>query len=603
MKQQRDKQNIAYHEPEAMNDDALGEFGEFEAPPQSAQVRTPRVQRVRTARVQRAQMRSAPEHAPQVHGPQVHGPQVHGPQVHVHGSRVCSAQVREQRAESEGRPPGAHSLLFESLTDPVLLEDDSGRIVDVNPAAEQALGRSRAELLGRLGLTVYGWEGDAELESLRAACLQRAEGLGVHTVLQRGDGRAQPAQLTWLRLDGQEGHPGWLAVQIRERADEWSAAQVRRAAARQRDEFLAMLSHELRNPLAVIRNATQVMVAGGAESASTGRCEQVILRQVDHMAGLLGNLLDASRVTRGTVVLEWAQVDLRKAVEDAVEAVVASARRRQQEVVVSLPREPLWVKGDPARLRQIHENLLNNAVKYTPVGGRVGLRLVRQQDEAVVQVTDNGRGIAADQLESIFELFVQSTPELARSDGGMGIGLTLVRSLVGLHGGRVTARSDGTGRGSQFEVRLPLDLRGPLLQRDEQERSMQGDQRSSRSLEARDILVIEDNADARETLQLLLELDGHRVRVAGDGEEGLAAIEQHAPQIAFVDIGLPRVDGFELARRVRARGGHDKLRLIALTGYGRTEDRQAIEEAGFDMHLVKPVSHEALRGAIAASAD
>lgn len=592
MKQQHKKQDIAYQEPEPMNG---GLLDGLEAPPQSAKVPTRPDQKALAAAAPRAERNSAAlshEAVP----------------VALRTGRALAVGEKARVPREIGAGPvvsgaaRAHSLLFERLPDPVLLEDAFGYIVDVNAAAEQALGWNRDELLGRPGLTVYGCDSRAELQRLREACRQHASGVGVRTVVQQRDGRAHPVQLTWLRLNGEESEPGWLAVELRQRTGE-CAEQVRRAAARQRDEFLAMLSHELRNPLAVIRNATQVMVAGGAGSASAGRCEQIILRQVDHMASLLGNLLDASRVTRGTVVLEREPIDLREAAEAAVEAVVESAERRQQDLAVSMASEPVWVEGDPARLRQIYENLLNNAIKYTPAGGRVELRVFRRGDDALVQVTDNGRGIPVDQLESIFELFVQSTPELARSDGGMGIGLTLVRSLAELHGGRVIAQSDGPGCGSRFEVRLPLDQRGSLLQRDEQESSMQGDQCSSRSLEAREILVIEDNADARETLQLLLELDGHRVRVAGDGEEGLAAIEQHPPQVAFVDIGLPRVDGFELARRVRASGRHSNLRLIALTGYGRTEDRQAIREAGFDMHLVKPVSHEALRGAIEASAD
>lgn len=492
-----------------------------------------------------------------------------------------------------------HTRLFEKLTEPALLEDANGCIVDVNPAAEQALGWRREELLGEVGLTVYGaGQGSSELQRLRDACRSEAGAVGAQTVVRRRDGRLQPFRLTWLHLGDGQAYSGWFAVQMRALAEEGPVDRARRSARRQRDEFLAMLSHELRNPLAVIRNATQVLATRGAAS---DRCERVILRQVDHMASLLGALLDASRVTRGAVALERTRIDLREAARDALEATGALLPQSSPRIVADLPDGPVWVEGDFARLRQIQENLLSNAVKFTPEGGRVTLRLFRRRDEAVIVVADNGRGIAADRLEAIFELFVQDTSGLARSDGGMGLGLAVARSLVELHGGRVTVQSEGPGRGSRFEVRLPLDLRDALLQVEQQERSMHGERSSTRPGEARDILVVEDNADARETLQLLLELDGHRVRVAGDGEEGLAAIEEHRPQIAFVDIGLPRVDGFELARRVRARSEHAAVRLIALTGYGRTEDRRAIEQAGFDMHLIKPVSQEALRGAIEAS--
>ena len=373
------------------------------------------------------------------------------------------------------------------------------------------------------------------------------------------------------------------------------AEQAARDAVRKRDEFLAMLSHELRNPLAVIQNATQITTADAIDEATIRHCHGVILRQVKHMASLLGDLLDVSRVTQGKVELHREPLLLQNTIKEAVEAVEAAVTARSQQLEVSATDEPLLVLGDQARLRQIQENLLTNASKYTPDGGQITISLAREKEHAVIRVSDTGRGISAERLETVFELFTQGDAELDRSDGGMGVGLTLVRALVELHGGSVMASSRGINQGSTFEVRLPL-ISDKQLEADESRRHHT--ERSPTVRACQNILIVEDNADARETLKLMLELEGHTVRVAADGEEGLEALFSDCPDVAFVDIGLPKVDGYALARAARTQCPDPHVKLVALTGYGRSEDRAAIKDAGFDAHLVKPVSREELRRAL-----
>jgi two-component system, chemotaxis family, CheB/CheR fusion protein len=350
-----------------------------------------------------------------------------------------------------------------------------------------------------------------------------------------------------------------------------------------------MLSHELRNPLGAMVTATTLLKQGGGAPELHGQLLDVLDRQSQQMARLLDDLLEASRVTQNKIELRRSIVDLREVVRDAADAVRGMMEARQMHFSVESHAEPLYVDGDPARLQQIQVNLLSNAAKYTAPGGHVRLTLARDGQYASIRVSDDGAGIAPQMLDSVFELFVQSHRTLDRSAGGLGVGLTLARSLVGMHGGTITAESTGEGKGSTFSVRLPLAPPGA--------RPEVAPTRSRPRLgEGARIVVVEDNEDSRELLCMLLQRAGFDCHTAENGKEALPLIDRVQPQIAILDVGLPEMDGFEIARRIRSQPHFADLFLIALTGYGRASDRAASRAAGFDEHVVKPVRSEELLG-------
>lgn len=360
-----------------------------------------------------------------------------------------------------------------------------------------------------------------------------------------------------------------------------------REASRRKDEFLAMLAHELRNPLAPVVNALEVM---RRDPAAGGQSRAIVERQVRQITRLVDDLLDVSRITRGKIVLRRETVDLGEVVGRAVEStrpLIDAARHRLE---VCLPSSPIRLEADPTRLEQVLANLLNNAAKYTPPGGALVVEAHAEGDEAVVRVKDNGLGIAPELLPRVFELFMQADRSLDRAQGGLGIGLTLVQRLVAMHGGTVEAYSAGLGQGSEFTVRLPSgrDVAAPASRPAEAETVA----RRGPSLT---ILVVEDSVDTAETLAMLLRLEGHQVFLAHDGRRGLEAARTHRPDVALMDIGLPGLDGLEVARRLREQSGLAQTVLVAMTGYGQERDRDRARAAGFDHHLVKPVDWTALQ--------
>jgi CheY-like chemotaxis protein/two-component sensor histidine kinase len=311
---------------------------------------------------------------------------------------------------------------------------------------------------------------------------------------------------------------------------------------------------------------------------------QVVARQANHMARLLDDLLDVARITRGHIALRKERLDLRETTRSAIEALGPFVAEHGTHLVVDIPDEELPVLGDAARLQQIQANLLSNASKYSSPGGTVHLTVAREGPHAVIRVSDNGRGIEADVLPKIFDLFVQGTQSLARSEGGLGIGLTLLRSLVELHDGQVTAHSDGRGRGSTFTVSLPLAAATAAMTPSPVRRRGP----------ARRVVIVEDQADARRMLQMLLERDGVHVFTAANGQEGAELIERIGPDLALVDLGLPIMSGYDLARRIRQHPARTRTHLVALSGYGQDSDVQAALDAGFDEHLTKPPDPERL---------
>lgn len=353
-------------------------------------------------------------------------------------------------------------------------------------------------------------------------------------------------------------------------------------AVEERDRFLATLSHELRNPLGTIRNA--LAIAEQAEDGLGREQRQIIVRQTCQLSRLVDDLLDVSRVTAGKIVLQRVATDLARVVQRSIESAQAALRSQGHELTLSLCSRAVFVMGDPARLEQVVTNLLTNAIKYTPAGGRIGVSLDVEGTSAVIRVRDNGIGLSPEMLPRLFEPFMQVDQSLDRSQGGLGLGLTLVRSLVEMHRGTVTATSDGLGLGSAFAVRLPM-VEAPS--------SAAVENQQARAQVSHRILVVEDGADARKVMHRLLTFWGHQVEVAEDGLQGVEKAIALRPDVVLVDIGLPILSGFEVAKKIRA-ALDGSVYLVALTGYGQPEDRQRTKDAGFDVHLVKPVEPEVL---------
>jgi signal transduction histidine kinase/CheY-like chemotaxis protein len=376
----------------------------------------------------------------------------------------------------------------------------------------------------------------------------------------------------------------------RRRDEEELARRANALAARDRekDEFLAMLAHELRNPLAPIITAVQVLQARGSPDPLAKRQRAVIDRQARHMARLLDDLLDVSRISRNKIELRRQTLDFGAAAEQAVEAARALIEERRHELHASIPSEPLFVTADPTRLNQVIGNLLTNAAKYTEPGGRIEVSVDREERAAVLRVADSGVGIAPEFLPRVFELFAQADRSVSRPEVGLGIGLTMVQRLVHLHGGTVEVRSEGLGRGSEFTVRWPLAAAVP-------EDVDAGAGETIASIVSRRLLIVDDNRDAAETLCDLATLWGHDVRTAHDGPSALEAAAAAPPEVILLDISMPGMSGYEVARRIRSTPELAGVTLIALTGYGQEQDRQRTLEAGFDHHLTKPVDPDALR--------
>ncbi len=367
------------------------------------------------------------------------------------------------------------------------------------------------------------------------------------------------------------------------------AEEELRDADRKKDEFLATLAHELRNPLAPIRNAVQILNAKGSIHPDLRRARAVLDRQVQLMARLLEDLLDVSRISRNRLELRMERVELAAVLDGALETSRPVIEAASHELTLTLPPEPIHLEADPVRLAQVFANLLNNAAKYTDEGGRIRLTAERQGSHAIVSVRDSGIGIAAEVLPNIFEIFSQAKLASVRSQDGLGIGLSLVKGLVGLHGGSVEARSDGPGRGSEFVVRLPVAAEAPV----HEPARPHADDRQPPATRWR-ILIVDDNQDSADSLAMLLQIMGNEVGTAYDGEQAVEAAEAIRPDVALLDIGMPKLNGYDTCRRMREQPWGKGMFLIALTGWGQAEDRRRADEAGFNLHMVKPVDPDVL---------
>ncbi|MFO0234491.1 MAG: chemotaxis protein CheB [Burkholderiales bacterium] len=493
------------------------------------------------------------------------------------------------RAESEIR--------FRRLADriPALLrvDDIDGRAQFVNQACVEFTGRPRETLLGRGWLEYVHPEDRARFGEEHVSGPHPRARHEVDLRLRRSDGAYR-----WMRsisvphFDERGDFAGYVAltIDVEERRNA-EAALI--AADRRKDEYLAMLAHELRNPLAPIRNAVAIISRFGPPDPQAAWAVRVIERQSDALARLLDDLLDVARISRGKTQLERVPVELSLLVERALEISRTAIAARHLSLDVATNPEALFVEGDQLRLTQVLSNLLNNAAKYTDDGGHIRIAVRREAGEGVIEVADDGVGIAPDVLPRVFDLFAQADTSLDRSKGGLGLGLTLVRQLVTLHGGRVEARSEGLGRGSSFIVRLPLipapeaaPLAAPLVS-------------TTAPVGSRRVLVVDDHVDAAESLALVLRASGHSVWVAFDGETALARATQVRPDVVVLDIGLPAEDGYSIARALRSRRATAGVTLVALTGYGQPEDVAKALEAGFAHHLVKPVDPERVLAIVA----
>ncbi|HEY3783894.1 MAG TPA: response regulator [Steroidobacteraceae bacterium] len=444
------------------------------------------------------------------------------------------------------------------------------------------------------------------VELNRTLALANAQLAEANTTLQAEKRRELEAMNVHLQRanTGLEQANQTLQSEIAERK---RVEQALKEADRHKDEFLAMLAHELRNPLAPILNAVQLMRMRPMTDPQLTWSREVIARQLSQLTRLVDDLLDVSRITRGKINLSREPVELAMLAARAVETVQPMISEREHQLTVELPQEPVHVYGDPLRLTQALGNVLGNAAKYTDRGGRITLRARRDGAEAEVRISDSGIGIPAALLPNIFNMFTQLNHFPERPQTGLGIGLSLVRRLLDMHGGSITAHSDGDGQGSEFVIRLPVSVeaaesqRMPRTMQPSNPDSSQGNGVTVAAAAAVDstprrrrILVADDNSDALESLATLLELGGHEVFSAANGALALESAERHLPEVALLDIGMPKLDGYEVARRIRAQPWGRKITLVALTGWGQDSDRRRSGEAGFDSHLVKPLDLDKL---------
>jgi two-component system, sensor histidine kinase len=388
--------------------------------------------------------------------------------------------------------------------------------------------------------------------------------------------------------------PAELVANVRALLRLHRAEEALRDADRRKDQFLATLAHELRNPLAPIRNAVELMDPKyHAADDAVHDARMIARRQVEHLSRLVDDLLDVSRITHGKIALRIECVDIAAAVATAVETNQPAIERKHHTLRVDVPPQPCVIRGDPIRVAQVIGNLLSNASKYTPDGGTIDLSVRIADGWLAIRVADNGIGIPQEELAEVFNLFMQSADSLARSEGGLGIGLSLARTLTELHGGSIEAHSAGAGQGCEFIVRLPLATTP------EETVAAQPAHAADDAPQKRRVMIVDDSVDGAESMSALLEMLGHEVRVTYDGPSALTAAQQFKPEVVILDIGLPDMDGYQVARALRAHPSSAGALLIALTGYGQDSDRRRTREAGFDHHLVKPASLDDVERAIA----
>jgi PAS domain S-box-containing protein len=483
--------------------------------------------------------------------------------------------------------------IVDTAVDGIITIDDRGTIESMNPAAEQIFGYPRQDIVGRDIAMLMPEPQRSEHAQYLENYLRTGQPkiIGVIRELRglRKDGSVFPMELAVSETP--LGNRRIFTGIVRDITDRKHMEEALKEADQRKDQFLAMLAHELRNPLAPISNAVQIMSVEGPNGPSFQWSVKVIEDQIRHMTRMVDDLLDVSRITRGKVILQKEPIDLERVVDLAVEAGRPLIEDCNHHLSVTLPSHPVLLEVDPARMAQVLSNLLNNAAKYTDGGGQISLTAEPVGQEVVIRVRDNGIGISPELLPHVFDMFTQADVTLSRSRGGLGIGLTLVRSLVEMHGGRVTASSPGPGQGSEFVVYLPVAAGAPASSAEDHPAT--GGVKPQ--LPRRRILVVDDNRSNAASLGVLLRALGQEVETAYDGLTALELARRHHPDLILLDIGLPDTDGYEVARRCREDQDLARTTLVAITGYGKDEDRRRSQQAGFNAHLVKPVNLEDLR--------
>ncbi len=524
-------------------------------------------------------------------------------------NRQLTALVEELRSEVESRRRAEASaaeqrewlsVVLASIGDAVVATDDRGRVAFLNPVAEAMTGWARCDAVGRPLEEIFhiiNEDHRRPVESPVARVLREGVvvGLANHTILVARNGIERPIDDCAAPIRDREGRIRGVVLvfhdvtarrelerKLRDRAERLDEA------GRRKDEFLAMLAHELRNPLAPIRNSLYVLEVSPHEPAIVVEMRDIMRRQIEHLVRLVDDLLDVSRITRGVVTLRKERTDLAEIIRQAIVDHRPRAELAGLALESELPDAPVWLDADPTRLRQVADNLLANALKFTERDGTITVRVAAEPAAraAVLSVRDTGIGIEAEVLSRIFEPFAQADRSLDRSRGGLGLGLSLVRGLVGLHGGEVHAASEGPGRGAEFVVRLPLELRTEF--------APPAGAGPTPDVRRRRVLLIEDHRDSAETLRRILGIHGYDVTIATSGPDGIAEARRTRPDAIVCDIGLPGMDGYAVARALRADPALAATRLIALSGYGRDEDLRRARDAGFTDHVVKPARPEDL---------
>jgi PAS domain S-box-containing protein len=500
-------------------------------------------------------------------------------------------RVEDSLRESEQRL----TSLFDSSNDAIVSKSLEGVIQSWNPAAERLFGYTAAEAVGRPITMLIPRdridEEDRIITRLRAG--ERVEHFD--TVRLRSDGQPVEVSLTISPIRDATGRIVGASKIARDITDRKRLEAELQGADRRKNEFLAMLAHELRNPLAPICNAVQILKQKRSDASAVHSATQLLERQVGQMVGMVDDLLDVSRISRGKIELRRRRIELASAVHHAVEAARALVQCMEHELTVTLPPQPVYLYADPTRLAQVVGNLLNNACKFTNKGGRIALIVEvasreREPPEAIIRVRDNGIGIAADHLHRIFDMFTQVDTSLERSVGGLGIGLALVKNLVEMHGGTIEAHSTGKGHGCEFVVRLPT-----LVDTSDPPESEPAGGAPTTATTPRRILVVDDNRDSAASLALLLKMSGNETHTAHDGVKAVEAAATYRPDVVLLDIGLPNLNGYDACRRIREQPWGKDMVVIALTGWGQDDERRKSKEAGFNGHLVKPVDLAALK--------
>ena len=497
-------------------------------------------------------------------------------------------------------------VTLSSIGDAVIATDLEGRITFVNPAAEDHLGYASSECVGRSLTDVFvirnEHTGDAVVNPVELVLKTgRVVGLANHTVLVRRDGVELPIDDSAAPIRDATGNLLGAILVFHEVSESRKLqrelilqADALKEADRRKDQFLAVLAHELRNPLAPMRNGLQIARMKSKSDEALHPVIDMMERQLLHLVRLVDDLMDVSRVSRGVVELRRAPLSISEVIARSTESVRADFESRGHHLQVELPPDAIRVDGDADRLTQVVSNLLTNSAKYSPDGGAIRLSVSCDSDELCIQVSDKGIGIPTDQIDRVFDMFSQVRTHQGRYEGGLGIGLSLVRTLVQLHGGSVTAHSDGPGLGSTFKVRLPVLKASPQASR--------GSAAKPHNAPALRVLVADDNVDAARTMGLLLELRGQVVSVATSGHDAVRQAAQFLPEVIFMDVGMPDIDGVEATRRIRELPGGSTILIVALTGWGQPQDQERTRIGGMDRHIVKPISPDDIAEVLAIAA-